>query len=60
MQPHEDPQYYKLGMLYYNPADNRFIIPKRSGLGWSFNFANYWSWLVAAVIVGILIWGVTP
>jgi hypothetical protein len=28
------------GVLYVNPADPRLVVPKRSGLGWTFNFAR--------------------
>jgi uncharacterized membrane protein len=57
MQPEEDiSKYYKLGIFYYNPDDSRVLVPKRYGWGWTFNFANYWSWLLMAIIVAMLIW----
>jgi uncharacterized membrane protein len=37
---------------YANARDQRLWVPKLSGLGWTVNFANPWSWLVMALIVG--------
>lgn len=31
---------WKLGFIYYNPFDKRIILPKRTGLGITFNFAR--------------------
>ncbi|TRM80464.1 hypothetical protein DJ524_07535, partial [Sulfolobus sp. D5] len=36
----DDDKYWKLGMFYYNPNDDRVIIPKRFGSGYTFNFGN--------------------
>jgi uncharacterized membrane protein len=48
-----DPENYKWGIFYFNPKDPRFILPKRnSGMGWTLNFANPYSYLV---ILGIII-----
>ena len=40
---------WKLGVFYFNPEDSSLLVPKRSGLGYTLNFANPWSWLVLAV-----------
>jgi uncharacterized membrane protein len=37
---------------YSNAKDQRLWVPKLSGLGWTVNFANPWSWLVMALLVG--------
>ena len=37
---------WKLGMIYYNPADPSMFIPKRFGVGYTFNFGNRWTWLL--------------
>ena len=34
------------GLLYVNPADPRLLVPKRSGLGWTFNFAKPIAWVI--------------
>ena len=31
---------WKLGFIYYNPTDSRVFLPKRSGLGYTLNFAK--------------------
>jgi len=32
------------GLFYVNPSDPRLIVPRRSGLGWTFNFARPVAW----------------
>jgi uncharacterized membrane protein len=45
----DDPDNYKLGIIYFNPKDKRDVVPKRNRLlGLTFNFAHsygYW-WLM--------------
>jgi len=43
---------WKLGFIYYNPKDNRVLLPKRTGLGITFNFAKPISIIIT---VGIII-----
>jgi uncharacterized membrane protein len=38
---------------YANAKDQRLWVPKLSGLGWTVNFANPWSWLVMALLLGV-------
>src|SRR5262249_8761802 len=38
------------GLLYVNPADPRLVVPKRSGLGWTFNFAKPIAWVLLVVL----------
>jgi uncharacterized membrane protein len=39
--------------LYYaNPADPRLVVPKRSGLGWTFNFARPIAWVLLVATLG--------
>ncbi len=38
---------WKGGMIYYNPNDAALFVEKRAGLGYTFNFANRWSWALA-------------
>ena len=42
---------YKWGLFYYNPADKRILVPKLSGLGWTFNFAKWWSYVFMLIII---------
>jgi len=39
------------GLLYVNPADPRLVVPKRSGLGWTFNFAKPIAWVIFTVLL---------
>ncbi len=39
---------WKAGMIYYNPNDPALFVEKRAGLGYTFNLANRWSWVLAA------------
>ncbi len=38
-----------LGRLYFNPADPTLLVEKRTGLGYTLNLGNPWSWLVMIV-----------
>jgi uncharacterized membrane protein len=43
-----------LGAIYYNPADPAMFVQKRMGWGYTFNFGNRWTWVVAGVfLIGI-------
>lgn len=39
------------GVLYLNAADPRLLVPKRSGLGWTFNFARPVAWVLLAILL---------
>lgn len=52
-----NPQLWKWGIFYNNPNDDRLIVQKRSGLGWTFNFANKNSYLFMVALVGIVLLG---
>jgi uncharacterized membrane protein len=39
------------GLLYVNAADPRLLVPKRSGMGWTFNFARPAAWGVLALLL---------
>jgi uncharacterized membrane protein len=54
-----DARYWYAGMFYYNPDDPDAFIPKRSGLGWTLNFAHPRSKLVALIIVAAVLLPVT-
>jgi uncharacterized membrane protein len=41
---------WKWGIFYSNPENPALFVRKRSGLGWTLNFANPWSWAVIAII----------
>ena len=39
------------GLLYVNPADPRLVVPKRLGIGWTFNFAKPIAWVLLTVLL---------
>lgn len=49
----DDDRCWKGGMIYWNRADPAVIVPKRFGIGWTFNFGHPISWLVLAVILAV-------
>jgi uncharacterized membrane protein len=51
-----DARYWYAGVFYYNPDDHDALVPKRSGLGWTVNFAHPWGKLAAlAILVALLL-----
>jgi uncharacterized membrane protein len=46
-----DPDNYKWGFFYYNKKDKRILVPRKTGIGFSVNFANPYSYLVISVII---------
>lgn len=47
--------YWKWGVIYYNPNDKRIFLPKRTGLGITFNFAQPISIIITASLMIIII-----
>ena len=45
---------WRLGFIYYNPDDSRLILPKRTGLGITFNFARPASIVITVAILLII------
>ncbi len=37
---------WKAGVIYYNPNDAALFLEKRTGLGYTLNFGNRWSWVL--------------
>lgn len=45
--PEKDPKFYKWNMFYYNPSDDRIIVPKPNpNLGITLNFAKPKAYLI--------------
>jgi uncharacterized membrane protein len=44
-------EYWKWGIFYNNPNDSSIWVPKRTGLGWTLNFAHRVSYLIMALLV---------
>lgn len=53
-----DDDYWKLGMFYFNKNDPSIFINKRVGLGWTVNHARWQSWVMYALIFGLIIFGI--
>jgi len=51
---HKNPSNWK-GVFYFNRKDPRLTVPKLSGLGWTFNFASIYSWLLIIALVLIIV-----
>lgn len=43
------------GLFYYNPYDPAVMVPKRFGLGYTFNFANRRSWWLLGLFAAVLV-----
>lgn len=48
-----DDRHWALGLLYFNRADPAFMVEKRFGVGYSFNFGHPLAWALLAVAVAI-------
>ena len=51
--PNEE-ECWKWGFIYYNPTDSRIFLPKRTGLGFTLNFAKPISIFIILTIVLII------
>ncbi|WP_342329204.1 DUF5808 domain-containing protein [Pedobacter sp. FW305-3-2-15-E-R2A2] len=48
---------YKVGIIYWNPADSRLIVPKRErSMGYTLNFAHRLNILILVVITALVIY----
>ncbi len=53
-----NPEHYKWGLFYFNPNDQRVIVPKRAPwMGWTMNFANLWTYVIFGtfIIVAVIV-----
>jgi uncharacterized membrane protein len=48
-----DPARWKAGLFYFNPSDAALLVPKRSGLGYTFNMARPVAWVFIAAILAV-------
>jgi len=51
---HKNPSNWK-GVFYFNRKDPRLTVPKLTGLGWTFNFASIYAWLLIIALVLIIV-----
>jgi uncharacterized membrane protein len=45
-----DDRYWVWGLIYFNRADPAFLVEKRFGVGYTFNFAHPFAWALLALI----------
>jgi uncharacterized membrane protein len=45
---------WKGAIFYYNPNDAALFVEKRDGWGYTFNFANSWSWVLLLGLVLVI------
>jgi len=48
---HSEDRFWRGGVFYFNPQDPYLFTEKRTGLGWTFNFARPLGWLLMAAII---------
>jgi len=48
-----DDRYWVWGLIYFNRGDPAFLVEKRFGVGYTFNFAHPFAWAMLAVIAAI-------
>ncbi|GGJ11953.1 hypothetical protein GCM10010885_21650 [Alicyclobacillus cellulosilyticus] len=57
----DDDRFWKAGVFYVNPDDPAFLVPKRFGVGWTFNFGHRAAWwgmlalLALAALPGVVV-----
>lgn len=51
---HKNPDNWK-GVFYFNRKDPRLMVPKITLTGWTFNFANPWTYILIVLILLIII-----
>jgi uncharacterized membrane protein len=50
----DDDSYWKLGLLYFNPDDSAWFVEKRSGMGWTANWAKIPAILIVVCLIGLV------
>jgi len=51
MRTDKNPQHWKLLIFYFNPAESRLFVLKRSGLPWTLNFVKPAAWAIMGIIL---------
>lgn len=52
--PPAGPECWRWGVFYFNPDDPDVMVPKRTGLGYTMNFARPASWAILGALILIL------
>lgn len=51
--PRDDDRLWKAGLVYWNPKDPALIVPKRFGIGYTFNFGHWLAWVVLLALIAV-------
>jgi uncharacterized membrane protein len=51
----KNPQHWKLLIFYFNRAEPRLLVRKRSGLPFTINFARPTAWAITAIVLAIVV-----
>ncbi len=44
--------------FYFNPEDSNIFVPKARSFGWTLNLSHPLSWVIVAILIGIIVWGI--
>jgi uncharacterized membrane protein len=47
----DDDQYWTGGLVYHNKEDESLLVPKRYGLGYTFNFGKRFVWILIGIVI---------
>jgi uncharacterized membrane protein len=50
-----NPKHWKLIIFYYNPDEPRLVVPKRTGIPFTLNFARPAAWVIIATIFALIV-----
>jgi uncharacterized membrane protein len=50
-----NPNHWKLIIFYYNPDEPRLVVPKRTGIPLTLNFARPAAWVIVGTIVALIV-----
>lgn len=50
-------RYWTWGLIYINRADPAFLVEKRFGVGYTFNFGHPFAWLLITLLVAVPVFG---
>lgn len=55
MVDRDDDRYWIGGVFYMNRDDPAFLVQKRFGVGWTFNFGHRGAWVILVITIGIAV-----
>jgi uncharacterized membrane protein len=49
----QNDEFWRWGIFYRNPDDSAIWVDKRTGIGWTLNFAHLESWIIIFMILAV-------